>query len=430
METVVNITLWGENVAAFAWDSNREVGVIEFYASFLKNDWDIAPLMMPLEDLQRGERIFSFTNLKSKTFKGLPGLIADVLPDDYGNSIIDEWFAVKGKNVELTPLDRLCYIGKRGMGALEFEPVNADELLNTSSQIEMHELVDLAKQMLDKRTSFNANLEQNKEALIDILRVGTSAGGAKPKAIIAYNEQTNEVRSGQVKAPDGFGYWLLKFDGVEGGTIKDNPLGIGRIEYAYYQMALDCGIEMMESRLMEEGQQAHFMTKRYDRSENGEKLLTQTLCGMAHYDRDERYSYEQLFRVMRRLNLDYPDFEQLYRRMVFNIIARNHNDHTKNHSFMMNKKGTWLLSPAYDLCYTYAPSGQWTSQHQMSVNGKRDNFTLDDLIKVGTDQGVKNPSQIIKTITSVVSVWSNYASKNNVNPTFSKQIQENLRLKW
>ena len=430
METVVNITLWGENVAAFAWDSNREVGVIEFYASFLKNDWDIAPLMMPLEDLQRGERIFSFTNLKSKTFKGLPGLIADVLPDDYGNSIIDEWFAVKGKNVELTPLDRLCYIGKRGMGALEFEPVNADELLNTSSQIEMHELVDLAKQMLDKRTSFNANLEQNKEALIDILRVGTSAGGAKPKAIIAYNEQTNEVRSGQVKAPDGFGYWLLKFDGVEGGTIKDNPLGIGRIEYAYYQMALDCGIEMMESRLMEEGQQAHFMTKRYDRSENGEKLLTQTLCGMAHYDRDERYSYEQLFTVMRRLNLDYPDFEQLYRRMVFNIIARNHNDHTKNHSFMMNKKGTWLLSPAYDLCYTYAPSGQWTSQHQMSVNGKRDNFTLDDLIKVGTDQGVKNPSQIIKTITSVVSVWSNYASKNNVNPTFSKQIQENLRLKW
>lgn len=430
METVVNITLWGENVAPIAWDSNREVGVIEFYASFLKNDWDIAPLMMPLEDLQRGERIFSFTNLKSKTFKGLPGLIADVLPDDYGNSIIDEWFAAKGKNVELTPLDRLCYIGKRGMGALEFEPVNADELLNTSSQIEMHELVDLAKQMLDKRTSFNANLEQNKEALIDILRVGTSAGGAKPKAIIAYNEQTNEVRSGQVKAPDGFGYWLLKFDGVEGGTIKDNPLGIGRIEYAYYQMALDCGIEMMESRLMEEGQQAHFMTKRYDRSENGEKLLTQTLCGMAHYDRDERYSYEQLFRVMRRLNLDYPDFEQLYRRMVFNIIARNHDDHTKNHSFMMNKKGTWLLSPAYDLCYTYAPSGQWTSQHQMSVNGKRNNFTLDDLIKVGTDQGVKNPSQIIKTITSVVSVWSNYASKNNVNPTFSKQIQENLRLKW
>ena len=430
METVVNITLWGENVAAIAWDPNREVGVIEFYASFLKNDWDIAPLMMPLEDLQRGERIFSFTNLKSKTFKGLPGLIADVLPDDYGNSVIDEWFAAKGKNVELTPLDRLCYIGKRGMGALEFEPVNADELLNTSSQIEMHELVDLAKQMLDKRTSFNANLEQNKEALIDILRVGTSAGGAKPKAIIAYNEQTNEVRSGQVKAPDGFGYWLLKFDGVEGGTIKDNPLGIGRIEYAYYQMALDCGIEMMESRLMEEGQQAHFMTKRYDRSENGEKLLTQTLCGMAHYDRDERYSYEQLFRVMRRLNLDYPDFEQLYRRMVFNIIARNHDDHTKNHSFMMNKKGTWLLSPAYDLCYTYAPSGQWTSQHQMSVNGKRDNFTLDDLIKVGTDQGVKNPSQIIKTITSVVSVWSNYASKNNLSSTFSKQIQENLRLKW
>jgi len=430
LETVVNIILWGQNVAAIAWDRNREIGVFEFYESFEKSGWDIAPLMMPLEDIQRGDRIFSFTNLKSKTFKGLPGLIADALPDDYGNSVIDEWFANKGKSVTLTPLDRLCYIGKRGMGALEFEPANADELLNTSSQIEIHELVDLAQQILDKRTSFNANLEQNNETLIDILRVGTSAGGAKPKAIIAYNDKTNEVRSGQVKAPDGFGYWLLKFDGVEGGIIKENPLGIGRIEYTYYQMALNCGIEMMESRLLEEGNQAHFMTKRFDRSQNGDKLLTQTLCGIAHYDRDERYSYEQLFSVMRRLNLDYPDFEQLYRRMVFNIIARNHDDHTKNHSFIMGQNGTWSLSPAYDLCYSYSPSGQWTRKHQMSVNGKRDNFTKDDLIKVGMEQGIKNPTQIIEKITSVVSEWSNYAAENKVNPQFSTQIQENLRVKW
>lgn len=428
MESVVNITLWGENVAAIAWDKNREVGVLEFYDSFSKLGWDIAPIVMPLEDINRGERIFSFSNLKSKTFKGLPGLIADALPDDYGNGVIDEWFAAKGMSVDISPLDRLCYIGKRGMGALEFEPAHANELLNTSSQIEIHQLVDLAQQILDKRASFSASLEQNKEALIDVLRVGTSAGGAKPKAIIAYNEKTNEVRSGQVKAPDGFGYWILKFDGVEGGKINDNPLGIGRIEYTYYQMALDCGITMMESRLLEDGNQAHFMTKRFDRTENGDKILTQTLCGIAHYDRDGRYGYEQLFGVMRKLNVDYPDIEQMFRRMVYNVVARNQDDHTKNHSFLMQKNGTWTLAPAYDLCYTYSPSGQWTSKHQLSVNGKRDGFVRDDLIKVGEEQGIKNPKRIIDKTLDVVGKWTAYAAKNNVKPVFIDAIQENLRL--
>ena len=430
MENIVNITLWGEDVGAIAWDENREVGVLEFYDTFSKNGWDIAPLMMPLEDLSRGERIFSFPNLKSKTFKGLPGLIADSLPDDYGNSVIDEWFAAKGKTADLTPLDRLCYIGKRGMGALEFQPANSDEILNTSSQLEVHELVALAQQILDKRTSFSATLDKNKESLIDILRVGTSAGGATPKAIIAYNDKTHEVRSGQVKAPDGFNYWLLKFDGVEGGKIKDNPLGIGRIEYTYYQMALDCGIEMMESRLLEEGDQAHFMTKRFDRDSGGNKILTQTLCGLAHYDRDERYGYEQLFSVMRRLNLDYPDFEQVYRRMVFNVVARNHDDHTKNHSFIMDKSGIWKLAPAYDLCYTYSPSGQWTNKHQLSLNGKRENFLLTDFIKVGEDQGIKTPTKIIHKTIEVISNWKTYASINGVNQAFIEQIDSNLRLNW
>lgn len=420
METIVKVSLWGEEVAAIAWDNDREIGILEYYESFAKNGWDIAPLIMPLEDITRGERIFSFPNLKSKTFKGLPGLIADAIPDDYGNSVIDEWFAAKGKSVDISPLDRLCYIGKRGMGALEFEPANTDALLNSSSQIEMSELVDLAQQILDKRTSFNATLSQNNKALIDILRVGTSAGGAKPKAIIAFNQNTKEVRSGQVKAPNGFTYWLLKFDGMEGGTIKDNPMGIGRIEYTYYQMALACGIEMMESRLLEEGTQAHFMTKRFDRTDNGHKIMMQTLCGMAHYDRDERYSYEQLFTVMRRLNLDYQDREQLYRKMVFNVVARNHDDHTKNHSFTMKKDGIWTLTPAYDLCYTYAPSGQWTSKHQMSVNGKRENFALTDLLKVGDHQGINNPQAIIQNTIDVVSNWRVFAEKNNVNPPFIK----------
>jgi serine/threonine-protein kinase HipA len=428
LETAINIKLWGENVAALVWDKNREIGVLEFYDTFKNNGWNIAPLMMPLEDINRGERIFSFLNLKSKTFQGLPGVIADTLPDDYGNSVIDEWFAAKGKSVELTPLDRLCYIGQRGMSALEFEPSFSNALLEDSSVVEINELASVAKQILDKRATFSAIFNENKDSLIDILRVGTSAGGAKPKAIIAFNEKTNEVRSGQVKAPDGFGYWIIKFDGLEGGSINDNPLGIGKIEYTYYKMALDCGIIMMPSRLFQDGEKAHFMTQRFDRTDKGEKIMMQTLCGIAHYDRDERYSYEQLFSVMRRLKLDYPDFEQQYRRMVFNIIARNHDDHTKNHSFIMDKKGIWSLAPAYDLCYTYSPSGQWTSKHQMSANGKRDDFSKQDLFKIGEDQGINNSKQIIDQIITIVSDWETYAKKNDVLTSYVKQIGTNLRI--
>jgi serine/threonine-protein kinase HipA len=242
METVINIKLWDKDVAAVAWNNEKEYAIIEFYDSFAKIGWDIAPLQMPLNDILRGERTFSFPANRGKTFKGLPALLADALPDDYGNSVIDEWLASKNKTIEISPLDRLCYIGKRGMGALEFEPANTDNLLNASSILEIKELTALAKEILNKKTAFQTNLKNNNKAIFDILRVGTSAGGAKPKAIIAYNETTGEVRSGQVQAPDGFSYWLLKFDGIEGGKIKDNPLGIGKIEYAYYKMATDCGI--------------------------------------------------------------------------------------------------------------------------------------------------------------------------------------------
>lgn len=428
MNTAIKITLWGEPVAAIAWDPNREISVLEFFDSFPKHGWDIAPLQMPLVDLLRGESIYIFPELKNKTFRGLPGCIADSLPDDYGNSVIDEWFAAKGKQVDITPLDRLCYIGKRGMGALEFEPANTDEALNQSSQIEIHDLVTLAQDILNQRTSFSADLKKNKGTLIDILRVGTSAGGAKPKVIIALNDTTNEVRSGQVKAPEGFTYWLLKFDGVQGGKINDNPLGIGRIEYSYYQMALDCGINIMESRLMEDAEHAHFLTKRFDRTDTGEKVMVQSFCALAHYDRDDRHAYEQLFEVMRQLNLSHPEIEQMFRRMVFNVVALNHDDHTKNHSFMMNKKGEWSLAPAYDLCYSYSASGQWTNKHQLSLAGKREGFRLDDLIKVGNEQGVKEPNKIVKEIINVVNDWSAYARKNKVRKDFIKQIQENLRL--
>ena len=429
MDTVLNVTLWGENVAAVVWNKETGAAIVEFYDSFITKHLDIAPLTMPLEDLVRGERIFSFPAHRGKTFKGLPGMLADSLPDDYGNKILDEWFTGKGMSIaEFTPLDRLCYVGKRGMGALEYEPANKDIKLNESSKIEIDQLVELARDILNQREAFRANLQKGNKAILDILKVGTSAGGAKPKAIIAFNEKTKEVRSGQVKAPDGFTYWLLKFDGVEDRKLNDNPIGIGRIEYAYYHMARACGINMAESRLLEEGEHAHFMTKRFDRTDRGEKRHTQTLCAMAHFDRDERYAYEQAFQIMRRLHLPYTEIEQMYRRMVFNVVTRNHDDHTKNHSFIMNPRGEWSLAPAYDLCYTYSPSGKWTSQHQMSLHNKRDDFTYSDLTAVGKNTGIKQTDQLIEQTVEVASQWKKYATEADVNPLYIEQIGKNLRL--
>lgn len=427
-DIILKVSIWGKEVAAVIWDKEREFAVFEFFPGFAKAALDIAPLTMPLEDIQRGERIYSFPVLRYKTFKGLPGLIADSLPDDYGNQIIDEWFASKGLSGKtFNPLDRLCYVGKRGMGALEFEPVQNNPQLDESSVIEISHLTDLAKEVLDKREKFQADLAKEDESLLDIIRVGTSAGGAKPKAVIAINDDLSEVRSGQVKAPDGFTYWLLKFDGVEAGKVTDNPLGIGRIEYAYHKMALDCGIEMTECRLFEKDEYAHFMTKRFDRSESGNRLHTQTLCAIAHFDRDDRYSYEQAFQVMRRMNLPYPDMEQFYRRMVFNIMARNHDDHTKNHSFILRPDGEWRLAPAYDLCYSYSSTGRWTNQHQMSANNKRDDFTLEDLHVVGRNMGIKKYQSIIEQVTEVVSNWNKYAKEVGVKEVHREQIGRNLR---
>jgi serine/threonine-protein kinase HipA len=428
MDTILNVVLWGKEVAAVVWDVEKEYATIEFYESYVKEGLNIAPIMMPLEDIVRGERLFSFPAHKGKTFKGLPGILADSLPDDYGNTVIDEWFASKQMSISVTPLDRLCYVGKRGMGALEYEPANDDKILNESSPIEIEQLAELAKTILNQRSIFQASLQQKDKAIFDILKVGTSAGGAKPKAIIAFNEATKEVRSGQVTAPDGFTYWLLKFDGVEDNKLKDNPNGIGRIEYAYYKMATACGIEMTECRLLTEGNQAHFMTKRFDRTDSGEKLHTQTLCAIAHFDRDERYSYEQVFQTMRKLYLPYPEMEQMYRRMVFNVIARNHDDHTKNHSFIMNETGQWSLAPAYDLCYSYSPSGKWTNQHQLSLNNKRDDFILNDLLSVSKNMDIKNAHEIIQQIVETVSQWEFYAKEANVKKEHIKQIKETLCL--
>jgi serine/threonine-protein kinase HipA len=272
---------------------------------------------------------------------------------------------------------------------------------------------------------------QEDKSVFDILRVGTSAGGAKPKAIIAYNDKTNEVRSGQVKAPEGFGYWLLKFDGVtysEHGSIMENPKGIGNVEYAYYKMAQACGIEMTESRLLVEGDNHHFMTRRFDRTDSGEKISMQTAAGLAHLDRDQRHSYEEIFAIIRKMNLPMDASLQLYRRMVFNVVARNNDDHTKNFSFLMDRQGQWTFAPAYDLCYSYKPGGRWIGQHQLSLNGKQDNFTRQDLLTIGEKMGIRRCGEMIDEVINAVSNWHSIAQDCGVRESHIAEIEKNLQL--
>lgn len=428
IELIVDVKLWGTAVGSLYWERETNTAVFDYEKQFLRTGLDISPIVMPTGDY-RGVPYQFFEN-RGKCFKGLPGLFADSLPDAFGNQIIDEWFAGRGlSGEEVSPLDRLCYVGKRAMGALEFEPSQNLDGFDESSVLHVQELTELAKSVFTDRQNFHEQLAQRDKRILDILKVGTSAGGAKPKAIIAYNELTKEVRSGQVKAPEGFGYWLLKFDGgtySEHSQLTDNPQGIGNVEYAYYLMAKDCGIDMMECRLLQEGEYNHFMTKRFDRTDTGEKIHVQTLAGIAHYDRDVRHSYEEAFRVMRKIGLGYPEQEQLYKRMVFNVMSRNHDDHTKNFSFLMDRNGKWSFAPAYDLCYSYTPGGRWTNQHQMSLNGKVSNFTLEDLLAVGKSMGIRECRLIVEQIRETIAGWSSYARQAGVKSEHREMIEKNL----
>jgi len=421
---IVDVRLWDKEVGSMVWDKKRDVAIFEFEPKFLKLNLEIAPVIMP-SDKAKGKNYY-FPENRNSCFKGLPGIFADSLPDKFGNQIISEWFANKVLNSRMiNPLEGLCYIGKRGMGALEFDPSELLGKFETSSLVNISELTELARKALNDKDGFRADLKNAQGSILDILKIGTSAGGAKPKAIIAFNPTTNEVRSGQVKAPEGFGYYLLKFDGVEDSKISDNPIGIGNIEYAYYKMAKDCGIDMMNSILLNEGRYSHFMTQRFDRTEVGEKIHAQTMAAIGHLDRDSRCSYEQGFQIMRKLNLPYSELEQFFKRMVFNVMSRNHDDHTKNHSFLMNRNGEWRLAPVYDLCYSYSCTGQWTAQHQMSINGKRSNFEYSDLVVVAKNMGISNYDNSIAQITEVVSRWKQYALDAGVQEMHLKQIEKN-----
>jgi len=428
------IHLWKKRVGAIAWDSSTGIGSFEFEPSFIRQQLDIAPLKMPIS-LAAG-RIFRFPELsRNPTFKGLPGLLSDVLPDKYGNTLINAWLAQNGRpENSLNPVEMLCFIGERGMGALEFEPVEP-KIAGTSTKIEIDSLVGIAQEIMSGRTDFHTNISIDaKKALFDILKIGTSAGGARAKALIAYNPVTGEVRSGQADAPKGFTHWLIKFDDVVDTQLStgNGPLGTssgyGRVEMAYYKMAVACGIEMMECRLLEENGRAHFMTRRFDRVPEEGKLHVQSFCGIQHYDFTEvnSYSYEQLFQIMRMLKLPYPEAEQLYRRMVFNVLARNCDDHTKNFAFIMNKKGEWHLSPAYDVCHAYRPGSPWVSRQSLSVNGQRDKITKNDLLAVANAMNVKKPESIIEEISKQVTQWEKYAGEQKVPEQLTKAIKATL----
>lgn len=417
---LAEVVLWGARVGAVSWDPERQLASFQYDRAFQTSGIELAPLTMPLSD-----RVYSFPELNRESFRGLPGMLADALPDRFGNTLIDAWLIREGRSLaDFSPVERLLYIGSRAMGALEFRPARYSRKRRTEP-LDVAELVELANAVLSDRAAMATSLagddNDRRQALNDILQVGVSAGGARAKAVIAWNPDTNEVRSGQVAAPPGFSYWILKFDGVRENRDKEalaDPLGFGLIEYGYYLMARAAGIDMNESRLLRENGRAHFMTRRFDRTDDGARLHMQSLCALAHYDFNAAgaYGYEQALAVIERLGLGKAALEQQFRRMVFNVAARNQDDHTKNIAFLMDRSGRWSLSPAFDVTFAYNEHGVWTHQHQMSVNGKRRDITLEDFLTVADRFRITLPraKRIIAEVDAAIGDWPQHAQQAGV----------------
>jgi len=425
------VLLWESEIGAVSWVEDRQVAVFQYDPSFIRSGIQLSPLMMPLRELP-----YEFPALSKETFKGLPGLLADSLPDKFGNAVIDTWLASQGRTASsFNSVERLCYIGSRGMGGLEFKP--ALRIFHSKSdEIEVSKLVELSNKILDQRAGLEGVFsgDDDRDAIEDILRVGTSAGGARAKAILAWNPKTNEFRSGQVKISSGFEYWIMKFDGVSNNRDKElsDPQGYGMIEYAYYLLAVKAGIEMTECRLHHEGGRSHFMTKRFDRNVDGTKIHMQSLCAIAHVDFNEPalYSYEQTIQTMKRLGLSQSDLEQQVLRSMFNVVGRNHDDHVKNIAFLMNRRGDWKLSPAFDVSYAYDPMGYWTSQHQMSINGKRDLISKQDVISLAKLAGIKSNRalEMLDRVITTMKSWPEVAGNVGIAEDRIRKIQAAHRI--
>ncbi len=429
--------LWGRTIGAVAIDAGRDVAAFQYDPAFAASGIEISPLVMPL-----GDQVYEFLALPRNTFHGLPGLLADSLPDRFGNALIDAWLATQGRSAEsFNAVERLCYTGTRGMGALEFAPVLGPRP-RKAAKIEIDTLVQLASDVLTHSVTHRDDLKASfagaarEKALRDILIVGTSAGGARAKAVIAWNRNTNEVRSGQVSADADFEYWLLKFDGVSGNKDKEleDPQGYGAIEYAYYLMARKAGITMNECRLLEENGRRHFMARRFDRLPGGEKLHMQSLCALQHFDFNQAgaYAYEQALMTIRQLGLPMAAVEEQFRRMVFNIVARNQDDHVKNIAFLMGPQGRWSLAPAFDMTYSYNPAGLWTATHQMTMNGKRDGFTLADFEACAKSAQMKRgrAAAILDEVRAAVEAWPACAEAARVDDVRREQIRRAHRLSF
>lgn len=407
MINFANIYLWDLHMAALSEDASGRI-TMQYTPEFVRSGYNPSPLFVTPE----AGKIYDFSHLPRETYKGLPGFVADCLPDKFGTAIINHWLEKSGRPRDsYTTIERLLYQGSRAMGALRFEPQERKDL-NKQVAIDLDGLVTATAEVLENRMQFDTNLQTDDEALLTILRVGTSAGGARPKAVVAYNKQTGDLRSGQVDAPDGYEHWLLKLDGVDEnhpGSYSETK-NYGCLEYAYYRMVLDCSIQMMESRLIEDGARHHFMTKRFDRIGGSHRVHMVSLCGIAHYDynQPDSWSYEQLFRVMRGLRLTQTEMEQAYRRMVFNVIGCNQDDHTKNIEFLMDTDGVWHLSPAYDM--SYAVGEGFTRRHQMSVNGKRLHISRADMLAVAAEAGIKSKTanDIIDLTIDVIARFNDY----------------------
>lgn len=427
--TDASVNLWGRQVAAVSWREEDGFATFQYDPEFARSGIELSPLVMPLSPDP-----YSFPALPKNTFKGLPGLLADALPDKFGDRLINTWLATQERTPDsFDPVERLCYLGSRAMGALEFKPTIANNP-RKAQKVDVAGLTKLANMVLGEKEALKGTLEGKNDLNVinDILRVGTSAGGARAKAILAWNRDSGEFRHGQIDAGAGFEHWLLKFDGIENNADKEepDPQGFGLIEYAYSQMAVEAGIVMAECRLHREGGRSHFMTRRFDRTfdDGGEndKLHMQSLCALQHYDFNDPsgYSYEQALVTIRSLGLGAPALEQQFLRTLFNIIARNQDDHVKNIAFLMNKSGDWVLSPAYDVTYSYNPSGAWTNRHQMSLNGKRDNFTLPDLLAFAEVAGVKptKARTLIAQVETAVTQWSTIADAAGITDDVSQSI--------
>lgn len=411
------VRLWGRTIGAVLLEQGGRTAVFQYTPEFARSGIQVSPLTMPLRT-----EPYVFPELPYRSFRGLPGMLADSLPDKFGNAVVDAWLSRQGREAEsVDAVERLCYVGTRGMGALEFEPAAGPQPFD--EEIAVGELVELAAQILAERDGFTTTLSSGNEerGLLEILSVSSSAGGARAKALIAWNPETGEVRSGQIDAPAGFEQWLLKFDGVGGNRDKerfDDPEGYGAVEYAYSLMATAAGVEMSQCRLFPENGRRHFMTRRFDRPDESRKLHMQSLAALRHYDfNDPRaYSYEQALLTIRRLGLPMASVEQQFRRTAFNLIARNQDDHVKNIAFLMDRGGNWSLSPAFDVTHSHRPDGEWTARHQMSVNGKRDGFDREDLLLCADAASMQRgrAGTILDEVAAAVGRWDEFADRAGV----------------